>query len=118
MNLTLSYRNVEKTGAVEELVQRHLNKLSKLLKTYKPELIHLHGTFDRNSHKSEYYLSLNLGLPSGQIHCTGQGQDLPVAVRNAFAELRRQFKKHMEKLRGDYEWKRKRGSRLEVLRAD
>ena len=118
MNLTLSYRNVEKSAAIEELVDRHLNKLSKLLKTYAPELVHLHGTFDKNPHKPEYYLSLNLALPSGQIHCTGEGSSLPVAVRNAFAELRRQFKKHMEKLRGDYEWKRKRTSRLPAFQTD
>lgn len=118
MNLTLSYRNVEKSSAIEVLVDRHLSKLSKLLKTYAPELVHLHGTFDKNPHKPEYYLSLNLALPSGQIHSTGQGPDLPVTVRNAFAELRRQFKKHMEKLRGDYEWKRKRTTRLPALQTD
>lgn len=118
MNLTLSYRNVEKSLAIEALVQRHLSKLNKLLRSYAPELVHLHGTFDRNSHKPEYYLSLNLALPSGQIHCTGQGPDLPFTVRKAFVELRQQFKKHMEKLRGDYEWKRKRGSRLVPLRAE
>lgn len=111
MNLTLSYRHVEKSEFVEQLVARHLTKLSKLLETYAPELVHLHGTFDRNSHKAEYFLTLNLGLPTGHIHVTGKGPNLTAAVRQAFVDLRQQFKKHMSKLRGDYEWKRKRPAR-------
>lgn len=117
MNLTLSYRHVEKSDFVEEQVHRHLSKLNKLLESYAPELVQLHGTFDKNPHKAEYYLTLNLSLPTGHIHVTGEGPDLTVAARRAFGDLRQQFKKHMSRLRGDYEWKRKRPARPATMEA-
>jgi hypothetical protein len=37
------------------------------------------------------------------------GADVPTSAKAAFAEIEAQVKKHQEKLRKDYVWKRKRG---------
>ena len=51
---------------------------------------------------------MNLTLPTGTMHATAAGT-LPVgAAKGAFAELEKQVKKHQQKLRKDYVWKRKR----------
>jgi ribosome-associated translation inhibitor RaiA len=42
------------------------------------------------------------------MHATGVGDDVRASAKNAFAEIERQVKKHQEKLRKDYMWKRKR----------
>ncbi len=42
------------------------------------------------------------------MHATGTGADARAAAKAAFAEIERQLKKHQEKLRKDYLWKRKR----------
>ena len=51
---------------------------------------------------------MNLSLPTGTLHATGEGDRRPHSVKAAFAEIEAQFKKHMALLRKDYEWKRKR----------
>ena len=44
------------------------------------------------------------------LHCaTGVGPDPRARTKTAFAEIEQQVKKHQEKLRKDYMWKRKRG---------
>lgn len=48
-------------------------------------------------------------LPTGTLHATGAGPDPRASTKAAFAEIEQQVKKHQEKLRKDYMWKRKRG---------
>lgn len=108
MNVALNYKNVDSREPVEAGVSRHLTKLGKLLKSYSPDLVQLHGTFEKHPRKVEYMCSLNLSLPTGTLHATGDGPDVRASVKQGFADLERQVKKHMAKLRKDYQWKRKR----------
>ena len=107
MNIHLSYKNVEVREPVERIVPRHLQKISRLLKSYEPDLIQLHGAFEKHPRRVEYAFSLNLSLPTGTMHATGEGPDVRLSVKQAFAELERQIKKHQAKLRKDNQWKRK-----------
>jgi len=108
MKLSISYRNVESHQPVEAEVERHLGKLAKLLKSYAPDLVQLHGVFAKNSHKEQQSCTLNLSLPTGNLHATATGTSVRASCKKAFAELESQVKKHQSKLRKDYEWKRKR----------
>lgn len=109
--MKISYSNVHSDlrKQIETASQRHIEKLSRLLKSYSPDLVHLHGCFDKTSHTSEYELSLNLVLPTGTLHATGTGTEVRPMVNMAFAEIEVQVKKHQQKLRKDFLWKRKRG---------
>ena len=108
MKISISYKHVDSREEAETQCQRHIAKLSKLLKTYEPDLVQLHGVFTKNPHNQEYSFSLNLSLPTGTLHATGVGDSLRVSCKKAFAELESQVKKHQARLRKDYEWKRKR----------
>jgi len=108
MRLTLSYKNVDMREPIETEVTRHLGKLEKLLQTYSPDLVQFHGAFEKHPRKVEYTFSLNLTLPTGTLHATGDGQDVRQSVKTAFTELAGQLKKHQARLRRDYQWKRKR----------
>src|SRR5581483_7790836 len=57
---------------------------------------------------SEYIFSAKLVLPSGTMHATGSAAHLSACCKQAFGELEEQVKKHKERIRKDYEWKRKR----------
>ncbi len=114
MNISISYKHVELREPVETEATRYLRKLSKLLKSYVPDLVQLHGSFEKHPRKVEYTFSLNLSLPTGTLHATGIGPDVRLSVKNAFAELEGQVKKHQSRLRKDYQWKRKR-ARAEVF---
>lgn len=110
MKVSLSYKDkdVEVHRAVEAEVVRHLPKLQKLLKSYSPDLVQLHGAIEKHPRKIEFGFSLNLSLPTGVLHADGLGPDPRRSVKVAFNDLVTQFKKHQSKLRRDYIWKRKR----------
>ena len=108
MKLSISYKHVDAHEVVEKQNARHIEKLTRLLKSYEPDLVQLHGGFSKNPHNQEQSFSLNLSLPTGTLHATGVGDNIRAACKKAFAELEVQVKKHQSRLRKDYEWKRKR----------
>lgn len=108
MKLSISYKHVDSHKVVEAQSEKHLNKLAKLLKSYDPDLVQLHGVLSKNPHKQGHSFSLNLSLPTGSMHATGIGADARASCKEAFTDLEAQVKKHQERLRKDYEWKRKR----------
>lgn len=109
MKISYSNAHSDLRKQIETASEHHLEKLNRLLKSYSPDLVHLHGTFDKTPRTGEYEISLNLVLPTGTLHSTGTGAELRTAVKVAFAEIETQVKKHQQKLRKDFLWKRKRG---------
>src|ERR1700730_13136191 len=109
MKTSISYKHVESPKDVEPAVGRHLTKIATLLKTYAPDLVQLHGAFEKHPRRTESDFSVNLSLPTGTLHATGKGPDAKTSARAGFSELEAQIKKHQSRLRKDYEGKRKRG---------
>ncbi len=112
MKISFNYKGADSRAEAEKEVDVHAKRLEKFLKRFEPDLVQLHGAFERIPHKNSVALSLNLALPSGTLHATAEAADATSSIRVAFAEILTQLKKHMAKLRKDYEWKRKRGRRL------
>ena len=108
MKLSFNYKHVESHKPVEGEVARHIGKLEKLLQSYSPDLIQLHGVFSKTPRTDENSCTLNLSLPSGTLHATGIGATVRTSCKKAFSDLEAQVKKHQAKLRKDYEWRRKR----------
>lgn len=108
MKLSINYKHVESHKPVEVEVERHVAKLQKLLKCYSPDLVQLHAGFSVISRAQELSCALTLSLPSGTLRATGEAATVRTSCKKAFSDLEAQVKKHQEKLRKDYEWKRKR----------
>jgi ribosome-associated translation inhibitor RaiA len=108
---SFSYKQIESREQTEKEVNQSAKRLEKFLKRFAPDLVQLHGAFERIPRKNSFVLSLSLSLPSGTLHATGEANNAAGSVRAAFAEVLAQLKKHMAKLRKDYEWKRKRARR-------
>jgi ribosomal subunit interface protein len=108
MKLSISYKHVESQKPVEAEIERHVRKLNRLLQSYEPDLVQLHGVFAKNPHKGEQSCALNLSLPTGTLHATATSTSVRSSCKKAFSELEAQVKKHQSRLRKDYEWKRKR----------
>ncbi len=109
--MKITYSNIysEFRQAIEVESEHHIEKLKRLLKRYSPDLVLLHGSFEKLPRTTLYSYSLNLTLPTGTLHASGSGPDVRSSVRATFSEIELQVKKHQEKLRKDYVWKRKRG---------
>lgn len=108
MKVTYSQIEAEVRESIDNECAHHIEKLNRLLKRYDPDLVHLHCTVEKTPHRIEVAFSLNLTLPTGSLQATGRGSDARAGAKVAFAEVESQVKKHQEKLRKDYVWKRKR----------
>lgn len=115
MKICISYRHVESPQAIEAALDHHSSKIEKLLKSYQPDLVQLHGGFEKHPHRAEFAFSANLSLPTGALHATATGPNPAASVRKAFVELEKQIKKHQSRLRKEHEWKRKRGRTQQAL---
>jgi ribosome-associated translation inhibitor RaiA len=112
MKISFSNLQDESRRDFDEIANRHISKLEKLLKRYVPDLVQLHGSFEKHPRNTQYDFYLNLVLPTGTLHATGTGKDVHQSAKSAFVELESQVKKHQALLRKDYEWKRKRERQL------
>jgi ribosome-associated translation inhibitor RaiA len=108
MKITYSQIEAGSRESIEKECGKHLDKLNRLLKRYDPDLVLLHCSLEKTPRRSEYGFSLNLTLPTGSLYATGLGSDARAGAKIAFGEIESQVKKHQEKLRKDYVWKRKR----------
>ena len=115
MKTSVTYKNVVFNPHLEKEFERRRAKLERLLKSYAPDLVQLHGAFQQHARRQEFQLALTLTLPTGTLHTIGEGTATRGCVKNAFDELKGQLKKHQSRLRKDYEWKRKRGGALEFI---
>lgn len=114
MNVHFSYK-IAKTTDLANLLQQQTDKLSRLLRVFRPELVHLKGSIGENSAPELYAVSLNLRLPSGQMASHEKSDTLNGAVKAAFSELANQLKKHKELLRHQHSWPRRRGPSRAVI---
>ena len=109
MKITYSQIDAEVRASIEQEFERHIKKLNRLLERYPPDLVQLHASAEKIPRKQKYCFSLNLILPTGTLHASGDGAEVRAGAKVAFAEIESQVKKHQQKLRKDYLWKRKQG---------
>ena len=109
--MKLFYSNIEPEHrkVIDGEAAHQIEKLNRLLKRYDPDLVELHWLIEKAPRKIEYTCSMNLRLPTGSLQASGTGADVLACAKIAFSEIESQVKKHQEKLRKDYLWKRKRG---------
>jgi len=115
MKITYSQIENRYREAIETELSHQVAKLNRLLKHYQPDSLQLHASMEAAPRKAGFDFSLHLALPTGKLHATGHGSDVLGAAKAAFAEILLQAKKHQEKVRKDYVWKRKRGQGVPKL---
>lgn len=108
MKVAITYRRVTLPQPVESLVERHVHKINALLKSYAPDLVQLRGVLESNRHGPEFSFTLNLSLPTGQLHAVAAAPDPRSCTKKALVELETQIKKHQALLRKHFEWKHER----------
>lgn len=108
MKIAITYKHVTMPQPIESVVERQIHKIDSLLKSYAPDLVHLRGILETNSHRAEYTFSANLSLPTGVLHASAVAPDARTCTRQAFLELEAQIKKHQALLRKHFEWQHNR----------
>ena len=108
MNVHFSYR-ADRTPDLENEINQQIQKLTKRMRVFRPELVHLHGDIAPGSSKRNggTSVSLNLRMPSGQIAATSIAEQPVSAVKDAFHDLIKQFNAHKDHLRNRRNWNRR-----------
>jgi len=111
MNVHFSYK-ISKTADLEKQVKHQLEKLTKYLQVFRPELVHVKGVVEESSAREGVVVALNLRLPSGQMAAQEKSPVAATAIRAAFDGLIEQVKQHKQLLRSKHKWVRRRDSDL------
>ncbi|HKV47209.1 MAG TPA: HPF/RaiA family ribosome-associated protein [Candidatus Acidoferrales bacterium] len=112
MKITYSHMETHFRKQVESDLAHSVQKLERLLKKYDPDLVLLHCSLETIERTQQFSFGLSLSLPTGNLHSANTAADVRSSAKGAIAELEKQVKKHQQKLRKDYEWKRKRARGL------
>lgn len=107
MNVHISYK-LTKTPDVEKEFNQNIEKLTRRLQVFRPELVHLRGNIEENSSREGVIVSLNLRLPSGQMAVQEKAPTPTAAIKAAFDDLKEQVTKHKDHLRSAHKWPRRR----------
>src|ERR1700745_1688653 len=113
MNVHLSFK-AGKTPDIEREFQSHIQKLTRRLRAFKPDLVHLHALVDHGPHQ-ELSTSLNLRLPTGQMASSSTSSTAEASVKAAFVDLLAQITRHKDLLRGNFGRKARGGDRGQRL---
>ena len=108
MHVHFSYQHVAHDPRLNKAIESHVRKLDKFLARYSPDLIHLHGALEFTAAHKGPVCSLNLWLPTAQIHATQESGSALTALQACFNQLLEQVKKHKPLLRREGVWKRRR----------
>ncbi|MGA9354917.1 MAG: HPF/RaiA family ribosome-associated protein [Terriglobales bacterium] len=113
MNVHVSYK-IPKTHDVEKEIAHQIEKLTKRLQVFRPELIHLKVVLEQSSAREGTEVGLNLRLPSGQLAASEKAGSAAAAIKSAFDDLMQQVNRHKELLRSSHRWRRWRGGAPET----
>ena len=108
MHVHFSYQHVSRNPQMDKTIQQHVGKLGRFLTRFSPDLIHLHGMLEFNAAHQGPMCSLNLWLPTAQLHARHEGGTPLAALQTCFNQLLEQVKKHKQVLRREDVWKRRR----------
>ena len=105
MNVHFTYK-LSKTADLEKHITQQIEKLRKRLQVFRPDMISLYGAADEQ--RAGFVVSLNLRLPSGQLAARESADTASSAIKICFDSLREQLSKHMDHLRAEWKWPRRR----------
>jgi ribosomal subunit interface protein len=117
MEVHFAYHHVVRTASLDRTIATSAEKLSKLLKHFSPDMVHLHGVLEYHSKREIPTCSLNLSLPSAVLHASETGDSILSALQECFKELLRQTTKHKDRLRREGSWHRQTAPRLRTAKA-
>src|SRR5262249_21003744 len=102
MKISVRHTNAQYLQLADRETDRHVVNIEKLHEHFAQDLVQLNGDIEKQPRKEHYIFSLNLSVPTGTMHATGEGADVRKSMKAAFAEIEKQAKKHMALLRKDY----------------
>ncbi len=106
MNVHFTYKLL-KTADLEKNITQQIQKLQKRLQVFRPDMVSLIGSVSEHP-KTGFVVAVNLRLPSGQLAARESADTAVSAIKMCFDSLKEQLSKHMDHLRAEWKWPRRR----------
>ena len=106
MNLKIQHRHLRVTEALKRLIDRHANKVEKILPTFASRDLDLHISMERLPRGRQYHTVLVMTMPQKQIRVERMENNPATSVLRAFDELLRKIKKFKSQLNRESFWKK------------
>jgi putative sigma-54 modulation protein len=94
MNISYTWRNTEKTDAVEELTSKKLTKLER----HFDKALSIHVTFDMPN-KQLHQAKATLHVPGSEINACSEDKDMYKAIDSLITKLLRQVDEYKQKMK-------------------
>jgi ribosome-associated translation inhibitor RaiA len=92
----LEFKNFSPSPRLRELAEGLIGRLERLAPTFATDTISLRMFMDQNPSRRLYHVTLQCSPPGRRLAAKEERHDPGDAIRAAFAELERQFGRHME----------------------
>ena len=106
MNLKIQHRHLRVTEALKRLIDRHANKVEKILPTFTSRDLDLHISLERLPRGKQYHAVLVMTMPQRTLRVEWMENNPATSVLRAFDELLRKIKKFKSQLNRENFWKK------------
>ena len=106
MNLKIQHRRLKVTEVLKRLIDRHANKVEKILPTFTSRDLDLHISLERLPRGRQYHTVMVMTMPQRQIRVERMENNPATSVLRAFDELLRRIKKFKSQLNRESFWKK------------
>jgi hypothetical protein len=107
MLIEFSFHHVVRDPMIDKTIDSNVRKLEKLLSSFSPDLVRLHGLMEFTAPHQGPVCALNLWLPTGSLNFRHEGDTPLIALHDCFKHLIEQVKKHMAVVRQEGVWRRR-----------
>jgi RNA polymerase sigma factor (sigma-70 family) len=106
MNLKIQHRHLRVTEALKRLIDRHADKVQKILPTFTAQDLDLHVNLERLPRGKQYHTVLVMTMPQRTLRVERMENNPATSVLRAFDELLRKVKKFKSQLNRESLWKK------------
>ena len=100
MRVSYAYGDVHRTPALQDHIQKKVEKVERLVTNTSEDMVHLQIKFDKVNRKEEYRVHVNMHFPGKTLHAEETSHNAMTSSTEAFEDLIRQIKTYKNKLRG------------------
>jgi RNA polymerase sigma factor (sigma-70 family) len=106
MNVKIQHRHLRVTEALKRLIDRHADKVQKILPTFTAQDLDLHVNLERLPRGNQYHTVLVMTMPQRTLRVERMENNPATSVLRAFDELLRKVKKFKSQLNRESLWKK------------
>jgi ribosomal subunit interface protein len=100
MRVSYAYGDVHRTPALQDHIQKKVEKVERLVTNTSEDMVHLQIKMDKVNRKEEYRVHINMHFPGKTLHAEQTSHNAMTSSTEAFEDLIRQIKTYKNKMRG------------------